>query len=137
MSSIKLFIPENIRERKHRADSSEWVKTYYYKDRKRTEVEEEKILSLENEYDLLCTSLKVYQRNVFYKLSQLSKKDPMFDYYCKLKNDVPDEVLKKYHKFDPCKNIGTKNKNPTFKKDFERPVYEKSKCGKYFVVRFN
>ena len=105
---IKAYIPHHLIHRKNAVDKSEkkWVKVFYYKDRNRVEVPKENIDFIENEYDAFCVSLKTFQRQTFYKLSQLSNIDKTWDYYAILKKDVPDEFLKKCKRNEPTKFIG-------------------------------
>ena len=102
---IKVFIPDHIKQRSKKI-KKKWVKLFYYRKRRKTEVLPEQIDIIDNEYDAFCVSLKSFQRNTFYKLSQLSKIDQVWNYYAILKEDVPDEIFKKSLRHEPTKFIG-------------------------------
>lgn len=62
-----------------------WV-TFYRTKCKKTKVNKNKII---NELSI-CGQ---YQKNVFYKIQSMSKKDEVFDYYRILKEDINDYVI--------------------------------------------
>jgi len=92
-----------IKNHKHR-NKNNWVKMWFFKDRKRTEIEKNYI-----HVDKEITSKLEYQKNVFYKMSQLSFEDEHFDYFFKLKDECTKKnIIKKNSRFK--KVLPTKKK---------------------------
>ena len=79
---------ENLMNRK-RHEKKNWTNIYYYKDNKKTKINNEDVI----EYDIVSGGC--YKTNVFYKVTHLCKKDDTFDYYKILKphNKEPVVVL--------------------------------------------
>tara|TARA_R110001592_G_scaffold184578_3_gene428344 strand:+ start:638 stop:1045 length:408 start_codon:yes stop_codon:yes gene_type:complete len=127
LQNLKIFCPENIINKyKHKQQQpKDWVRFYYYKNKRRHEVQPKNI-----EYDYEVSSTLNYNKNTFYKMTTMSTQDGYFDYYFKLKSHLPNVVVKKcnrHNKSEKCQQI----KHPFIKKD-----YEITNDGK-FVVRFD
>ena len=94
-----IYLPPAVRKtlkRKHREQKG-WVDIYYYQKRK--------IFQLKP-HQLVATSVQPFKQNVFYRCSQLSNTDPVFDYYKKLKKH-------------PCKHIGIMRKTNKLNTKYE------------------
>jgi len=121
------LIPEglNINPHKHR-DKTKWVSLWFYKGRRKKAV-----LPHQVEVDKVITSKLEYQKDIFYKMSSMSKEDCYFDYYFKLKDDIPKDLVKKNNRY--------KKINPKKKKKFDEYIskpYKRDAEGK-FIVTFN
>ena len=114
-----------INPHKHR-DVNNWVSLWFYKGRKKQLVEPDAI-----QLDKIITSKLDYQKNIFYKMSSMSKEDEHFDYYFKLKENTPKNLVKKnnrYKKLNPKKKVKYE--------EYKSPPYKKDKDGRY-IVTFN
>lgn len=122
----KTFIsPELVAKYSHKqTNPKEWVRFYYYKNKKRIVVEPKHI-----EYDYEVSSTLNYNKQTFYKMTTMSSNDGYFDYYFKLKDHLPSCILKKSNRNN--KTERTKCVNNVFPKK----QYEMSDDGK-FIVRF-
>jgi hypothetical protein len=119
------LIPEglNINPHKHR-DADNWISLWFYRGRRRNKVTQDQILP-----DKVITSKLDYQKNIFYKMSSMSREDEHFDYYFRLKEDTPKNLVKKntrYKKINPKKKVKFK--------EYKSPPYKKDKDGKYIVT---
>ena len=127
LTDFKVFCPKEVVAKynhKHQ-NQKNWTSFYYYKDKKRHAIGKENL-----DYDYEVSSTLAYNKNVFYKMTTMSNQDTFFDYYFKLKNDLPKIVVKKSNrkgKSDRTKNV--KESNLPKK-------YEISEDGK-FICRFN
>ena len=68
------------------------------------------------EFDYEVSSTLAYNKNVFYKMTTMSNQDGFFDYYFKLKNNLPKLVVKKSNRKNQSnrtKNIKEVGTNPT------------------------
>ena len=83
-----------------------WSKLYFYRDRKRIEIEKDNIKT-----DKEITSELDYNKKTFYKISIMSKEDPYFDYYFKLKDNAPSTIIKKSKRRIHIKHITNQNMN--------------------------
>lgn len=114
---------------KHR-DKNNWVALWFYKNRKKTEVLPDQV-----KVDKVITSKLEYQKDIFYKMSQMSEEDEYFDYYFRLKDKIRDKNLVKknnrYKKGHPANKFGKKNKW----KEYKGLPHERDENGK-FIVRF-
>jgi len=126
-------VPNEIIKNSHKHHQpKKWVAMWFY-------VKNKKSLVFPNEIvDDIITSKSEYQKDIFYKMSFVSASDNAFDYYFKLKDNVPKNIVKKNSKFgtgkNPKKRTGKKhNKNNQKKKDImnKYPI----KNGK-FVLNF-
>ena len=117
---------------KHR-DLSQWSKIYFYKDRQKTIVPPDTI-----KVDHEITSSLEYQHNIFYKLSHLSDNDATFDYYYKLKSDVPSILFKPNNRYRVPHNKQGGGKNFTGKPrhNTHMAIYNINSNGQH-VVEFN
>lgn len=122
------YIPCEINTEKHKhREKDKWTTLYFYKDRKKTSVKKNQIKN-----DLVITSALEYQKDIFYKMSQLSAEDDCFDYFFRLKENIPSEIIKKNSRYKINKRPSNAWKH--IKRDPNS--YEKSDDGK-FIVRFN
>jgi len=130
LTDFKVFCPKEVVAKynhKHQNQAKNaWTRFYYYKDKKRHAVGKENL-----DYDYEVSSTLAYNKNVFYKMTTMSNQDTFFDYYFKLKNDLPKIVVKKSNR--KGKSDRTKNVKEKIKKITE---YELSDDGK-FICRFS
>lgn len=130
MSVIKLIKPSDITEPQHKHRKKEdWVKLHYYRDRRSTIIENDKIKDIVGE----ITSIGEYNKNTFYRLSQVSSKDPVWDTYIKLKSNLPPEIAKRNHRY----RQPTKLKSDTAKKPNKFAYNDFTKRYGKFVMDFN
>jgi hypothetical protein len=127
LNNLKIFCPPNIVAKyKHKQQApKEWTRFYYYKNKKRQIVSNENV-----DYDYEVSSTLNYNKNTFYKMTTMSSCDGYFDYYFKLKDHLPNVVVKKSNRH----NKTEKTKKMTT--PFEKPPYELDKDGK-FILRFD
>jgi len=83
------------------------------------------------DYDYEVSSTLAYNKNVFYKMTTMSNQDTFFDYYFKLKNDLPKIVVKKSNRKGRSERIRIKNEIIKKKTDYEISDDDK------FICRFN
>ena len=123
LKSLGVYIDPKLNKKyKHKHSSPEdWVRFYYYKQRKPFIVPRSNI-----RYDAEVTSTNSLHKHTFYKMSHLSKTDSYYDYYYKLKEDVDECVVKENKRL---------TKQSKFNKNFKPPPPERDENGK-FVVRF-
>jgi len=121
------IIPPNVlrKTHKHRVKRN-WVNMWFYKTRRKTQV-----LPNEVQDDFIITSKLEYQKNTFYKISQLSLDDDSFDYYYRLKDEVPTDIVKKNCRFKKPK----KSSKPHWR-DYQRKEHEVCETTGKFIVRF-
>lgn len=118
-------LPEEVVEKNHiHRKKNRWVSMWFYKNRKKTRVYKKQVKE-----DLIITSKLEYQKGIFYKMSQLSAEDDCFDYFYKLKDDVPKNIVKKNQRYKLSYKKRNAWKNNT-------PDYNIDENGKY-VVSFN
>lgn len=114
-----------IKKYKHKnTDPEDWVRFYYYKNKKKTLVED-------LDYDFEVSSTLNYKKNTMYLMSIMSQKDPYFDYYFTLKSDLPKCIIKKSNR-NKSDNTRHKTKINVYKPDYDRCP----KTGK-IIVRFD
>jgi len=123
LTDIKVYCPKEIVAKyKHKhTKEKDWTRFYYYKEKKCQVVSPENI-----QYDYEVTSTLAYNKNVFYKMTTMSNQDTFFDYYFKLKDDLPKIVVKK----------SNRHSQRTIRKKLTTNEYERSPCGK-FICRFD
>lgn len=127
LNNLKIFCPPNIVAKyKHKQQNpKEWVRFYYYKNKKRHIVDADAV-----SYDYEVSSTLNYNKQTFYKMTTMSTQDGYFDYYFKLKEHLPNVVVKKSNRHN--KSEKTQQITPPYKKN----NYEMTEDGK-FIVRFN
>jgi len=124
INKVKYLIPNEIKQskRKHRQNKG-WINLYFFKKRQKKKVEKKWVQD-----DLIITSKLEYQKGIFYKMSSLSKSDDTFDFYYKLKDTAPKNIVKK--------NLRNRKKCLKEKQSqIDRKDYEWTNDGKV-VVRF-
>lgn len=84
-----LNIPEKVEKKMHRKrhEKQNWTNIYYYKDNKKTKINNQDVL----EYDIVSGGC--YKNNVFYKVTHLCNQDETFDYYKVLKPENREPVI--------------------------------------------
>lgn len=85
------FLPKQIiKENCHPFDSNDFGYTtcYFFKKRKKMEVS-----PTQQKPQYTVTSKKKYEKDTFYKLTQISKTAKYFDYFMKLKDDCNPNVM--------------------------------------------
>lgn len=122
----KYLIPRdlNINPHKHRKKKN-WVSLWFYKQRRKTSVLPNQIST-----DRVITSKLEYQKDIFYKMSSMSREDSYFDYYFKLKDNTPKDLVKKnnrYKKSNPHKKIIKVN-------EYQSKPYKRDASGKFIVT---
>ena len=123
----KYILPQEVLDKDHiHRNKKRWISMWFYKNRKKTRVYKKDVKD-----DLIITSKLEYQKGIFYKMSQLSAEDDCFDYFYRLKEDCPKNIVKKNQRY---KFNYKKKQNNTWKKNV--PDYTIDKDGK-FVVSFN
>jgi len=95
LNNLKIYCsPEIVAKYKHKQKKpQEWTRFYYYK-QKRYKIPNENI-----QYDYEVSSTLNYNKNVFYKMTAMSNNDGYFDYYYKLKDELPNVVVKKSNRY--------------------------------------
>lgn len=126
LDNLKIYCPpEIVAKYSHKQNNpKEWTRFYYYKQKRRYIIPKENI-----QYDYEVSSTLNYNKNVFYKMTSMSSSDGYFDYYFKLKDNLPNVVVKKSNregKSQRSKQIATKY----------TPPETCPKTGK-FIVRFD
>jgi len=126
LSDLKVYCPpEIVAKYNHKHNNPKnWSRFYYYRNKKKTLVPNNNI-----EYDYEVSSTLAYNKNVFYKMTTMSHDDNFFDYYFKLKPDLPKCVIKKSNRFNKVQ------KRMTIKK-FDINDFDRSDDGK-FILRFD
>lgn len=126
LDNLKVYIsPEIITKYNHKqSQPREWVRFYYYKNKKRHSIPGSQI-----KYDYEVSSTLNYHKNTFYKMTTMSSSDGYFDYYFKLKDHLPSCVVKKSNrsgKSDKTKIVRQVYKN--------KPDYKMTPDGKFLVT---
>tara|TARA_R110000787_G_scaffold100819_2_gene205945 strand:+ start:1762 stop:2163 length:402 start_codon:yes stop_codon:yes gene_type:complete len=105
LKSLGVYIDPKINKKYNHehADPEEWVRFYYYKNRKPFLVPNSNI-----RYESEVTSTNSLHRNTFYKMSHLSKTDSYYDYYYKLKEDVGSCIIKENKRLNKIKKKSNK-----------------------------
>lgn len=121
LKSLGIYLDPKLNKKyKHQhADPEEWVRFYYYKNRKPFIVPRSNI-----RYDAEVTSTNSLHKHTFYKMSHLSKTDAYYDYFYKLKDDIDDCIVKE-----------NKRLTKHYKNHVKPPPPERNAEGR-FVVRF-
>ena len=121
INDVKYYIPNKIFEKAHKHRKPvEWVTLWFYKNRKRTFIENKNITT-----DKEITSKLEYNINTFYKMTTLSAEDDYFDYFYRLKPTVDKgNILKKNNRY---KRRG----NSKLKKHFKGVEYGSDKPHKW------
>ncbi len=113
--------PELRRKYDHKHSNPEnWVRFYYYKQKKPFLVPRSNI-----RYEAEVTSTNSLHKHTFYKMSFLSKSDPYYDYYYKLKENIDKVIVLENQRVQSKKNFKT----------IKAPPPERNSEGQ-FVVRF-
>ena len=96
INDTRYYIPDEVFEKAHKHRlPDEWVTLWFYKNRKRTMIDNDYIKS-----DKLITSKLEYNKNTFYKMTTLSAEDDHFDYFYRLKPTVAEgNILKKNNRY--------------------------------------
>ncbi len=101
----KYEVPNEIIKNSHKHhEPNKWVAMWFYKKNKKQLVCPDEISS-----DII-TSKSEYQRDIFYKMSFVSAADDCFDYFFKLKPNVPKNIVKKNSKWGSGKKVKTRTK---------------------------
>jgi len=118
INKVKYLIPNDVKisNRKHR-NTKGWCNMFFYKNRKKEPVPKYCVKD-----DLVITSKLEYQKNIFYKMSALSKADDTFDFYYRLKDDAPKNIVKR--------NLRKKKKFKSVLRPFDPANYKWSADGK-------
>tara|TARA_R110000744_G_scaffold80657_4_gene158397 strand:- start:1047 stop:1454 length:408 start_codon:yes stop_codon:yes gene_type:complete len=127
LTNLKIFCPPNIvtKYSHKQAAPKEWIRFYYYKNKKK------KLIFPQNiEYDYEVSSTLNYNKNTFYKMTTMSNQDGYFDYYFKLKDNLPNVVIKKSNRHNKS------DKTKSFLNKLKVSDYERDKHGK-FILRFD
>ncbi len=127
LTDLKVYCPkEVVAKYKHKhTKEKDWTRFFYYKEKRRHCVLPENI-----EFDYEVSSTLAYNKNVFYKMTTMSNQDTFFDYYFKLKDELPKIVVKKSNRHGKSQRTSTKMLlNEKLK------LYEMSENGK-FICRF-
>ena len=132
LTDFKVFCPKEVVAKynhKHQNHNKDWTRFYYYQDKKKTMVGADNV-----DYDYEVTSTLAYNKNCFYKMTNMSSRDTFFDYYFKLKNNLPKIVAKKSNRTKQRMNFRGINKNVVL------PViptkYETDPVDGKFIVHF-
>ena len=127
----KYEVPHEIIENSHKHhEPKKWVAMWFYKKNKKELVFPHEISS-----DII-TSKSEYQRDIFYKMSFVSASDDCFDYFFKLKDNVPKNIVKKNSKFGSGKNVKHRTKKQHKSKEFKRLTKKYPMKNGKFVVKF-
>ena len=123
----KYILPHEIVKTTHKHHEPEkWVCMWFYKENhNKTAVFPDEIKS-----DII-TSKSEYQRGIFYKMSFVSANDDCFDYFFKLKEGVPKNIVKKNSKYKKSRDKQKKPKHTIQSIKEKYPIVN----GK-FVVKF-
>ena len=105
----EIYVPRIIEENKRKhTNPKEWINMYYYIDKKRTKAKINKNI---------VTSKTPIRKNNFYKITSLSKKDAVFDYYKILKPEFQtDKTLNEIAVINNLKNSSKENTINTYPK---------------------
>ena len=127
LNNLKIFCPPNIVTKySHKQQApKDWTRFYYDKNKKRHLVKPENI-----DYDYEVSSTLNYNKYVFYKMTTMSNQDGYFNYYFKLKDNLPNVVIKKSNRHNKSE------KTKSFVNNMKVSDYETDKNGK-FIVRFD
>ena len=128
-----MYVPEEYlvaSRHKHRAPGN-WSKFYFYRNRSKTVVLPENI-----KCDFEVTSSLEYQQDIFYKLSHLSDNDSTFDYYYKLKTDIPNILFKQNNRYKTPQATNKRTNKPRTShwKNNPTQVFNVNKDGKIEVT---
>ena len=117
MDQIKIggeiyYIPKNLKTGKWKNRRKNWVATYYF-DKKKIPVSKDQI----DDTQKVITSRTDYRKDIFYKNSAASKKDPIFDIYYKLKSNIPSVYIREKHLKAKRKSVRTYIQNLDYNKN--------------------
>lgn len=126
LDSLKVYCPpEIVAKYQHKQQKPrDWVRFYYYKNKKRNIVNAKDI-----KYDYEVSSTLNYNKDTFYKMTGMSSTDGYFDYYFKLKEHLPNVVVKKSNRNNKTERTKIMSK-PTDKKHYD--IDENGK----FIIKF-
>ena len=130
LKNLKIYCPANIITKyshKHKIPS-DWIRFYYYKNKQQQTATMDDIA-----FDYEVSSTLNYKKNVFYKMTTMSSEDNYFDYFFKLKSDLPKCVVKKSNRYGRTNKQKILKKQSWFNPDKNPP--EMSPDGKY-ICRF-
>lgn len=127
LDNLKIYCPpEIVAKYSHKQNNpKEWTRFYYYKQKRRYIIPKENI-----QYDYEVSSTLNYNKNVFYKMTSMSSSDGYFDYYFKLKDNLPNVVVKKSNR------EGRSQRSKNITKSKYTPPETCPETGK-FIVRFD
>ncbi len=128
-----MYVPDEYLDsvkHKHRKPGK-WSKFYFYRNRTKTEVSIDNIKS-----DFEITSSLEYQQDIFYKLSHLSDSDCTFDYFYKLKTDIPNIIFKKNNRYKTPQSSNKRTNKPRTAhwKNNPTQIFNVNKDGKIEVI---
>jgi len=126
LDSLGVFMNSNIKKKyghKH-TDPDSWCRFYYYKNRKPFAVPNSNI-----RYDAEVTSTNTLHKFTFYKMLHLSNSDLFYDFYYKLKEDIPSDIILKKIK----NKVGFPSKNNVFISDYKHTPPEVNANGQIIV----
>lgn len=132
LKNLKIYCPPSLITKyshKHKIPN-DWIRFYYYKNKQRKECGPNDIA-----FDYEVSSTLNYKKNVFYKMTTMSSDDNYFDYFFKLKGDLPKCVVKKCNRYGRSEKQKKFVKNIDWKNPPKKPP-EISEDGK-FVCRFD
>jgi len=90
----KYIVPNEIIKNSHKHHQPDkWSVLWFYKNNRKVAVYPDQI------QEDIITSKNEYQRDIFYKMCFVSAGDDCFDYYFKLKDTVPKNIVKKNKRF--------------------------------------
>lgn len=127
LDEMKIFCPpEIVAKYSHKQNNpKEWTRFYYYKNKRRFIIPKDNI-----QYDYEVSSTLNYNKNVFYKMTSMSSSDGYFDYFFKLKDNLPNIVVKKSNR------DGKSQRSTTIATKKYEPPETCPETGK-FIVRFD
>ena len=96
IDSVNYYVPSSVTDKEHEhRDKEDWVRLWFYKDRKKIEIGKDRLSC-----DCSITSKLEYKKGVFYKMTQLSAEDNVFDFYFILKDNMnKKDVVKKNSRY--------------------------------------
>jgi len=125
------IVPAKINKKQHihrRPDN--WVSLWFYKNRKKTRVLE----PLDVVSDKVITSKLQYQKDIFYKMSQMSEEDEFFDYYFKLKHKIQKKnIVKKNNRYKKGNPRTKYNKNSYQWREYKRKPFIRDASGRVIL----
>ena len=126
------IVPAKINKKRHtHRNPQNWVSLWFYKDRKKTRVLE----PLDVVSDKVITSKLEYQKDIFYKMSQMSEEDEFFDYYFKLKHVIKDKnIVKKNNRYKKGNPRNKYNKNSNKWREYNTTPLLRDASGRVILI---